>query len=48
MTGDQGLALLAAVGVMARIAWLHAPLARMGERLTQPFARLIARYRSRP
>ena len=44
---EHGLALLAAVLVMALTAWGRRPLARLGARLGEPLARLVARYRNR-
>ena len=46
-SGEHGLALLAAIAIMALTVWFRAPLTRMGVRLSEPLVRLIARYRTR-
>lgn len=46
-SGEHGLALLAAILVMAVTVWLRVPLARLGARVSEPLVRLVARYRSR-
>jgi hypothetical protein len=44
---EHGLALLAAIVILALTVLFRAPLTRMGARLSAPLVRQIARYRSR-